>query len=355
MNRPFPGLEKQLIKVVATTADVPSKALLSKLQSAWLADPTLVDAWNIAPDDLASVVAVRSHQLKTLYPQLLQFCRRTLGMETCPLAIAWNLWLPLAAEIAQLHQTAQRPIIQGILGIQGTGKTTLAAVLRLILSAWGYRVCQLSLDDLYRTYSDRRQLQQIDPRMQWRGPPGTHDLDLGLKVLQQLRSGDAQPIMIPRFDKSLWDGAGDRTSPEPVSEIDIVLFEGWFVGVRPIDPTTFETAPPPIETEADREFARAMNEQLQRYLPLWDQLDRLVVLYPKDYRLSQQWRWQAEQQMIATGRSGMSADEVQEFVEYFWRSLHPELFLPPLIQDGDRTHLVVEIQADHTPGKIYRP
>lgn len=269
----------------------------------------------------------------------------------------WNVWLPLALQMAASRQQLGRPFIQGILGGQGTGKTTLAAVLRLIFTHLGYRSLSLSLDDLYKTYAERQRLQQQDSRLIWRGPPGTHDVDLGLQVLEQLRSPHrTEPILVPRFDKSAWQGAGDRTTPERVDDVDIVLFEGWFVGVRPINPTRFDAqTPAPIQTPADRAFARDMNEQLKEYLPLWERLDQLMLLYPSDYRLSQQWRRQAEQQMIASGKSGMSDSQVQRFVEYFWKSLHPELFITPLTRYPSYVDLVVEINCDRTIAQIYRP
>jgi D-glycerate 3-kinase len=173
--------------------------------------------------------------------------------------------------------------------------------------------------------------------------------------LDRLRHPDGQPIPIPRFDKSAWNGAGDRTQPEIVQGADIVLFEGWFVGVRPIDPVAFENPPPPILTADDKTFARDMNARLEDYLPLWARLDRLMVLYPVDYRLSLAWRQQAEREMIAAGKSGMSDSEINEFVKYFWKSLHPELFIKPLTKNPNWVDLVIEINADHSPGDVYRP
>lgn len=269
----------------------------------------------------------------------------------------YNLWFPLALQLAISQQQLNRPFIQGILGGQGTGKTTLAIVLQLILAQLGYRTLSLSLDDLYKTYAERRRLQEQDSRLIWRGPPGTHDVALGIELLDQLRQPNPHhSILVPRFDKSAWGGAGDRTTPEQVESVDIVLFEGWFVGVRPIDPEIFDASTPaPIQTSDDRAFARDMNEQLKNYLPLWERLDRLMLLYPTDYRLSQQWRRQAEQQMMATGKSGMTNSQIDQFVEYFWKALHPELFITPLTQDPNYVSLVVEINPDHTLGAIYRP
>ncbi|MFB8788219.1 MAG: glycerate kinase [Potamolinea sp.] len=269
----------------------------------------------------------------------------------------WKLWIPLAMQLSSIQQKLGRPFVQGILGGQGTGKTTLCAVLSLILKHLALGTLSLSLDDLYKTYSERQHLQKLDPRLGRRGPPGTHDLELGKQVLDQLRTPNlGQPILVPRFEKSAWGGAGDRTDPEMVKNIDIVLFEGWFVGVRPIDPTVFDSATPePIQTAADRSFARDMNQQLREYLPLWERLDRLMLLYPTDYHLSQQWRLQAEQQMITTGKSGMSTSQIGEFVNYFWRSLHPELFITPLTRNPNLVDLVIEINSDHSVGDVYRP
>jgi D-glycerate 3-kinase len=267
------------------------------------------------------------------------------------LQVLWDLWLPLGIQIAAQRQQLGKPFVQGILGAQGTGKTTMSQILGLILQQLGYRTLSLSLDDLYKTYSERLALLQQDSRLVWRGPPGTHDIHLALSVLDQIHQGKS-PVIVPRFDKSAHGGAGDRTTPEVITNpIDIVLFEGWFVGVKPIPPKVLLTPPPPILTDVDKQFASDMNNQLKDYLPLWERLDSLIVLYPTDYRYSLAWRKQAERQMIAAGKSGMTDSEIEEFVNYFWRSLHPELFINPLIQSSS-VDLVIEINADHSFGKI---
>ena len=326
---------------------------LSDLQQQQLA-AALSNLWQIADfsADPSSLLDRQLQQFQQLYPALDAFCQLTLGWP-CPLDLLWRLWLPLANQIAGWRQMQpNRTLMLGIVGLQGTGKTTLTLILAEILRIWGLRVCSLSIDDFYKTYAERQQLQRDDPRFRWRGPPGTHDLELGLSVLQTLR--DHQPTAVPRFDKSAQQGAGDRSQSDWVIAVDLVLFEGWFVGLRPIDPACFEQAPPPIQTAADRDFAREVNRRLADYLPLWAELDRLVLLYPSDYRFSQQWRQQAEQQLIARGKPGMAAAEVDAFVEYFWRALHPALFLPPLLDSGD-LDLVIQVNSDRQPAQIYPP
>ncbi|MEM9926633.1 MAG: glycerate kinase [Cyanobacteria bacterium P01_D01_bin.50] len=325
----------------------------SILISEAIADKLRAKAFGITPENVEKTIHQRWDLLRSIYPAFKDLCQSTLQMEpNGMIRTLWDLWLPLAIQIAWRYQENQRPFIQGILGGQGTGKTTTCKVLNLILSHLKYRTLNLSIDDLYKTYQARLILQQQDPRLIWRGPPGTHDVDLGLNLLDNICQRQTT-ITVPRFDKSLHAGNGDRTLPETAENIDIVLFEGWFVGVKPINPAVFNTPPLPIITAADKAFAKDMNDKLHDYLPLWQHLDSLIVLYPTDYRLSLEWRKQAEHQMKASGKAGMTDLQIEEFVNYFWRALHPELFIKPLIESPS-VDLVIEINPNHSFGKVYK-
>jgi len=327
------------------------QTLLPDLIAQEWADPRRVAALGLNSGTIEQLLQDRAEMLRVIYPQFCEFCDRVFGTPDPDLTSLWQRWLPLAQQLITQRQQLNRPLIQGVLGGQGTGKTTLGAILTLILQTQGYKMLSWSLDDLYKTYRDRLQLQQHCPDLIWRGPPGTHDVELGIQVLDQLRQFvPGQTIKIPRFDKSLHHGMGDRVEPERVGAIDVVFFEGWFVGIHPIAPSTFDHPPAPIESDRDRAFAQDCNTRLSAYLPLWERLDSLWVLYLPDYRLSKQWRKQAEAQMRATGKSGMTDAEIDAFVEYFWKALHPELFIRPTLKRAD---LVIEINADHSPGAIY--
>ncbi|HEY9837684.1 MAG TPA: hypothetical protein V6D27_12400 [Vampirovibrionales bacterium] len=331
--------------------DPPTGSTWDTLIQEELADPLRAQGYGISPETVESQLRARSQALAVILPHLEQFPFP--GDKILP--SLWQLWLPLAMKLIASHQKLGRPWIQGILGGQGTGKTTLGRILTWILTHLGYSTLALSIDDLYKTYSERQQLRTEDPRLIWRGPPGTHDVELGINLLDRLRNPDGQTIAVPRFDKSLWEGQGDRTEPSLVQGVDILLWEGWFVGVRPVDPVVFETPPWPIMTAADRRFARDMNQGLRDYLPLWDRLDGLMVLYPEDYRLSLQWRMQAEWDMKAQGKAGMSDGEIREFVAYFWKALHPELFVRPLLHPGSEVDLVIEMGSDRRIIAVYSP
>ena len=268
----------------------------------------------------------------------------------------WTLWLPLAQQLDRKQAELNRPFIQGILGAQGTGKTTLSKMLQIILAQLGHQTVSLSLDDLYLTYAKRQALQKTNQQMSWRGPPGTHDITLGLATLRSLRSADCKSVSIPQFDKSLHSGQGDQTTPIVCPTPTIVLFEGWFVGAQPLAKAFFNEAklPHPITTIEDYQFAQDCNEQLRQYTPMWNFLDDLMVLCPQDYRWSMQWRRDAEHKMKAEGKAGLSDREITEFVTYFWKALHPDLFIAPLAHSR-RTNLVVYIESDHRVGSLRAP
>jgi len=281
--------------------------------------------------------------------------------------LLWTFWLPFAQQLDAQQKSLGRPFIQGILGGQGTGKTTLTHGLSAILNQMGQTTAKLSIDDLYLSYSDRLKLQQSDPRLLWRGPPGTHDIKLGIRTLNAIKTAaPGSPLSLPQFDKSLHKGQGDRCSPNLQPAPKIFFFEGWFVGAIPLDDALFAdqriTLPSPIETPEDRQFARDMNRQLKRYQPLWALLDSLVVLVQEDYQLSYEWRLQAEQKMRAAGKESLSDREIASFVTYFWQALHPELFISPLaaptangLSSRRKANLAVKVGQAHVVKAIYSP
>lgn len=329
---------------------------LEKLIQYELKNVKRAQAFGITQDIVSVKIEARSRLFQSVILDIEEACLES-GLRDFKTVykLAWELWLPLAIWLHEAKQNHGKPLIQGLLGGQGTGKTTLSFLLKIILQHLGDRAIAISLDDLYLSYEARQTLQQQDSRLIWRGPPGTHDVAEGIRVLDELRSPSNSEILVPRFDKSLHNGAGDRVAPVATVPGDIIFFEGWCVGVRPVAESAFTNPPAPIITPDDRKFALDCNHRLKAYLPLWQRLDRLIVLNPVDYRSCQQWRKEAEQKMRKQGKGGMSDNEIEQFVEYFWQALHPELFIQPLTQNPDLVNVVIEINSDHSPGLIYQP
>ena len=321
--------------------------------------------WPSNPDHVPASLEARAQILQLLHNSGLDLPLP--GSWQQYIELLWTFWIPFAQQLSAAQKALDRPFIQGVLGGQGTGKTTLTQILTLILGQMGQRCAALSLDDLYLTYEERLKVQQLDPRLVWRGPPGTHNLQLGIDTLSALKTAaPGSQVSLPRFDKSLHQGEGDRTQPIHLSAPTIVLFEGWFVGAVPLDDALFADKridlPSPIDTPEDRQFARDMNRQLRQYLPLWDLLDNLAVLALEDYRLSYEWRLQAEQQMRANGKDGLSDEAIARFVTYFWRALHPELYVSPFTEtatasnaDRRKADIFIKIGQGHMVKMLYSP
>lgn len=312
--------------------------------------------FNLNQEKALDLIRKRANLFISIYPEVFNLCHKfNLKDRDIIINLLWKLWLPLSLQITEKKAQTEKVFIQGILGSQGTGKTTLTTILTLIIKALDYSSISISLDDFYKTYSERKELQKIDPRLIYRGAPLTHDLNLALNLFNSLENKNTTEILIPRFDKSAYNGIGERADFEKINKPDIILFEGWFVGVRSIDEKLFNDVPDPILIAEDRQFAKDNNKRLLNYLPLWEKLDSLIILYPQDYHFSLQWRKEAEQKMISLGKPGMKDQEIEEFVNYFWRSLHPELFIKPLTKNAKLVDLVIEINQNHLPEKIYKP
>lgn len=184
-------------------------------------------------------------------------------------------WRPLAARIAR---EAKLPLIVGINGAQGSGKSTLCRFLEHLLAERGLRAITLSLDDLYLTRAERQALARNEhPLFATRGVPGTHDVALGEAVLDQLSA--RAPATLPRFDKARDDRAAQGTRVEP--PVDVILFEGWCVGALPQPDAALSEPVNRLEAEEDPEgiWRREVNRRLATdYAALFGRIDLLVML-----------------------------------------------------------------------------
>ena len=85
------------------------------------------------------------------------------------------------------------------------------------------RVLSFSTDDLYLPFEDQKALSQRYPDnklIEFRGLPGTHDIDLGASTFraiceanQQVRLGSQQErvaVAVPTYNKALHAGRGDQ-------------------------------------------------------------------------------------------------------------------------------------------------
>lgn len=238
---------------------------------------------------------------------------------------------------------AGRPLLLGISGAQGTGKTTLANYLsEQLRQESGWSVANLSIDDFYYTKAERTRLAaDIHPLLATRGVPGTHDTRLLLACLQRLSAlGAGEVIAAPHFDKAMDDRAAESNWPRFSGPLDLIILEGWCVGARPGAEQTITEPINSLERDEDPDgnWRRYVNQQIRSsYVPIFEMLDWLVFLSAPNLAAVQEWRWQQEQELAR--RSGtaasaiMSKTELVRFIQHYERITRNMIEELPAIAD----------------------
>ena len=212
--------------------------------------------------------------------------------------------LPLAQHIQSLRQERGQAVLVGIHGAQGTGKSTLTLFLKELLTRL-YRVptASVSIDDLYLTRAERESLAaQAHPLLITRGVPGTHDLQLGQRLIDQLSSAapDAQ-TPIPAFDKSRDDRAPMSEWPVFEGRAQVILLEGWCVGALPAKSDDALNEPVNrLEAQEDPDvvWRKYVNEHLKSdYSRFFEQIDCLVMLKAPSMECVLEWRTLQERKL----------------------------------------------------------
>ena len=234
-----------------------------------------------------------------------------------------RVYRPLAARIGALA-ASQPGLVVGICGSQGSGKSTGAALLQILLDEARFKTAVLSIDDLYLPKEDRKKLaEEIDPLLVTRGPPGTHDVALGERLLAALPG--PQVTAIPRFDKARDTRADPSQWDHFEGPADIILFEGWCVGARAQPPAALIKPINDLERifDPDCRWRRYVNNALAGpYQNLFARLSFLVFLAAPSFEVVARWRKEQEAKLRArTGDSAgtMTDAQIDRFVQYYER------------------------------------
>jgi len=266
----------------------------------------------------------------------------------------------------------QGRLIVGLAGGQGSGKSTLAGFTAALLRReFGARVAVLGLDDLYLPRAERAALaNSVHPLFATRGVPGTHDVGLGVELLDRLmglaavgdgvgaRAGGAATVALPRFDK----GRDERMDPaqwvEVAAPVDVVIFEGWCVGAPPQDEAALTHPCNDLERQEDAHgvWRRSVNAALMGdYQRLFGRMGALVYLRIPDFAAALRWREEQEAQLRTRAPTAMTPAEVIRFVAHYERLTvalrQASLRLADLLLELDDRHRLVAV----TSGGGFRP
>jgi D-glycerate 3-kinase len=251
------------------------------------------------------------------------------------------LIVALVAE--QLAQPRARPLVVGLCGAQGSGKSTIAAA----LVARFPDAATLSLDDLYLSHAARMALaRELHPLFATRGVPGTHDIALGLKTFAALDRGE--PVSLPRFDKAQDDPVPSDLWPAAPAPCRLLVFEGWCVGAAPEADAALDVPVNALERDEDarRAWRRASNAALAgAYQALFARIDVQVLLAAPDIATVIDWRRQQERALrsTASGVGVMDDRAIARFVAHYERLTRHILAEMP-----GRADLTIPLAADRT-------
>lgn len=237
-----------------------------------------------------------------------------------------KFYLPLAEWIYSIYKKDAKTKLIGLSGGQGTGKSTITGILKLILKKeYGLDICIFSIDDFYKTKFDRIIMsKKIHPLFITRGVPGTHDLKLLNQTITKLQQKKFKTVLIPKFDKSKDDRCKKSKWQRIKIKPHIIIFEGWCVGTT--HQNNFELKKPIniIEKKYDQNLVwrKVVNSLIKKdYKKLFNKIDKLVYLKVPHFNYIFKWRWLQEQKMKLTSKSKktMSKKKVKEFIMFYER------------------------------------
>ena len=264
--------------------------------------------------------------------------------------------IPVSFWIAK-RVNKKKPLIIGLAGGQGSGKTTISSILTIILKKYfKLNVFKVSIDDFYKTRKDRRLLSENKHSLlMTRGVPGTHDIDLILNFFKRIKSKNFKSLQIPTFNKALDDRCPKSLWHQIKSKPDVVIFEGWCVGARAQLNSELKKPINSLEKVYDKghHWRSHVNNQLKtKYKTIFNQLDELLYLKAKNFSLLREWRLKQERKLCFQTKSKkglkiMSKEDVINFMQTYQR------ITQQMFKDGVKSSsMIMELNSKHQIQKI---
>ena len=223
----------------------------------------------------------------------------------------------------------KRPYFVGLAGGQGTGKTTISSLIRIILTKYfKLNVFRISIDDFYKTRKERINLsKRIHPILLTRGVPGTHDINMMLNFFRKSKSKKFKRLKLPTFNKAIDDRFNKKKWYDLKKRPDVIIFEGWCVGAKSEKNTTLKKTINSMEKSKDQKqiWRKYVNQQLKsKYKNLYSQLHCLIYLRAKNFSLLQKWRLKQERKLwikskLKSNLKIMSKGDVINFMQTYQR------------------------------------
>ena len=249
------------------------------------------------------------------------------------------------------------PLIIGLAGGQGTGKTTIASIISLILKKYfKLKVFKISIDDFYKTRNERKKISKsIHPLLMIRGVPGTHDYKIIYEFFKKIKNKKIAKFRLPKFDKSKDERYNKKFWYKIDSKPDVIIFEGWCVGAKSQKNSKLIKSINSLEKISDQNFVwrKYVNLQLKKnYKNLFKQIDEIIYLKANNFKILQKWRIKQEKTLWLKSKNKrslriMNRSDIINFMQTYQR------ITQNMFKDAPKyASIVIKLNSNHQINSI---
>ena len=238
-----------------------------------------------------------------------------------------RIYIPISFWIENKYKKKGKTLFLGFSGGQGSGKTTVVKILKIILKKFFKRKIYVSsIDDFYKTLKDRNEMSYTTHSLfKTRGVPGTHDVNLINKFFYFIKKKKFKKTKLPKFDKSIDDRLKKKYWFNIKERPEIVILEGWCVGARPQSNSLIKKPVNILEKYEDENliWRKHVNEKLKReYKKLFAMIDYYIFMKIPNFNMVFKWRLLQEKKLrkkLRFKKKIMSYNEIKRFIMFYQR------------------------------------
>jgi len=236
-------------------------------------------------------------------------------------------YIPISFWIENKYKKKGKTLFLGFSGGQGSGKTTVVKILKIILKRFFKRKIYVSsIDDFYKTLKDRNEMSYTTHSLfKTRGVPGTHDVNLINKFFYFIKRKKFKKTKLPKFDKSIDDRLKKKYWFNIKERPEIVILEGWCVGARSQSNSLIKKPVNILEKYEDENliWRKHVNEKLKReYKKLFAMIDYYIFMKIPNFNMVFKWRLLQEKKLrkkLRFKKKIMSYNEIKRFIMFYQR------------------------------------
>ena len=235
-------------------------------------------------------------------------------------------YLPFCRKLFKLYKVKKGPLVIGLSGGQGSGKSTISEILKIIFHYYfNLNVTSFSIDDFYKTALERRNMSKsVHPLFATRGVPGTHDCKMLYNVLRALLKKNFKNVRIPKFDKSIDDRFKLQYWQKIIKKPDIIILEGWCVGAKPQKLQDLKKPLNILEKFEDTKLTwrkKVNNELMTSYDKIFNLIDKKIYLKVPNFKYVLKWRLLQEKKLRFRSKKKrtMNKKQIERFIMFYER------------------------------------